>query len=66
MLVLTRRINEEIVIGDDIVVTVVAVQGEKVRLGIVAPRSVRVDRREIHERRTHGPAQPGRAPAVPV
>jgi carbon storage regulator len=54
MLVLTRRINEEIIIGEDITITVVAVQGEKVRLGISAPESVRVDRREIHDRRARG------------
>ena len=51
MLVLARRIGEEIVIGDNISVTVVAVQGDRVRLGIKAPPSVCVDRKEIHERR---------------
>ena len=51
MLVLTRRVGEEIVISDSIRVTVVAVKGDKVRLGISAPESVRVDRREVHERR---------------
>ncbi len=51
MLVLTRRIGEQIVIGDEITVTVMAIQGDKVRLGISAPPSVRVDRSEIHERR---------------
>ena len=51
MLVLTRRIGERIVIDSDITVTVVAIQGDKVRLGIGAPPSVRVDRSEIHERR---------------
>jgi carbon storage regulator len=66
MLVLTRRINEEIVIGEDITVTVIAVQGEKVRLGISAPPSVRVDRREIHERRVQGLPEPRRAAVVSV
>jgi carbon storage regulator len=47
MLVLTRRIGEEIVIAEDIHVTVVAVNGQKVRLGISAPSSVRVARREL-------------------
>jgi len=51
MLVLTRRIGEEIVIQGDIRVTVVAVKGDKVRLGIEAPDSVRIDRQEVHERR---------------
>ncbi len=51
MLVLTRSVGEEIVIGDHICVSVVAVQGDRVRLGIKAPPSVCVDRREIHEKR---------------
>ncbi|HEV3449038.1 MAG TPA: carbon storage regulator [Gemmataceae bacterium] len=49
MLVLTRHVGEEIVIGDDICVTVVAVQGDRVRLGIKAPPAVCVDRKEVHE-----------------
>ena len=51
MLVLSRRVGEEIVIDDNIRVTVVAVHGDRVRLGIVAPRDVTVDRSEVHERR---------------
>jgi carbon storage regulator len=51
MLVLTRKLGEEIVINGDIIVTVVAVQGDKVRLGVTAPRCIGVDRREVHERR---------------
>jgi carbon storage regulator len=51
MLVLSRRIGEEIVINDNIRVTIVAVKGDRVRLGIVAPRDVTVDRSEVHERR---------------
>ena len=51
MLVLTRRLGEEIVINGNIRVKVVLVQGDKVRLGISAPDSVPVDRSEIHERR---------------
>jgi carbon storage regulator len=51
MLVLTRRIGEEIVIADNIRVTVVAVDGQKVRLGITAPPSISVDREEVHARR---------------
>jgi carbon storage regulator len=59
MLVLTRRLGEEIVINGDIRVAVVDIQGEKVRLGITAPRSVTVDRKEVHERRTgFGAANP--------
>ena len=49
-MVLTRRINERIVIGDDIVVTVLEVHGEQVRLGIDAPRAIKVFREELLER----------------
>jgi len=51
MLVLSRRVGEEIIINDNVRVTVVAVKGDRVRLGIVAPRDVTVDRSEVHERR---------------
>src|SRR5262245_28931282 len=51
MLVWTRRVGEQIVIDSAIRVTVVAVKGEKVRIGVTAPASVRVDRQEVHERR---------------
>jgi carbon storage regulator len=51
MLVLSRKTGQEIVIGDNIRITVVAVRGEQVRLGIEAPRDVAVDRQEVHERR---------------
>jgi carbon storage regulator len=51
MLVLTRKIGEEIVIGDDIRIKVVDIRGGKVRIGIVAPEDVIVDRQEIHDKR---------------
>ena len=51
MLVLTRQIGAEIVIDGNIRVKVVAVKGDKVRLGISAPPSVTVDRKEVHDRR---------------
>jgi carbon storage regulator len=51
MLVLTRNVGEKIIIDDQIKVTVVAIKGGKVRLGIEAPDLVRVDREEVHERR---------------
>jgi carbon storage regulator len=47
MLVLTRRVGEEIVIAGNIRVTVVAIEGQKTRLGITAPPSVRVARMEL-------------------
>ena len=51
MLVLTRQIGEEIVIDGNIRIVVTAIKGGKVRLGINAPPSVTVDRKEVHERR---------------
>ena len=51
MLVLPRRIGEEIVINNDTRLTVVAIRGDRVRLGVSAPRGTVVDRKEIHERR---------------
>jgi carbon storage regulator len=51
MLVLTRRIQEKIIIDGDICVTIVAVNGDRVRVGIEAPKSVSVDRQEVHDRR---------------
>jgi carbon storage regulator len=51
MLVLTRRVDEEIVIDNQVRVRVMEIRGDRVRLGIVAPASVRVDRQEVHERR---------------
>lgn len=55
MLVLSRRVGETLIIDGEIEVTVVAVQGDRVRLGIKAPPSVRVDRQEIHDRRSSEP-----------
>ena len=49
MLVLSRRVGERLMIGDDIVVTVIEVRGDGVRLGIDAPREVRVHRAEVLE-----------------
>jgi carbon storage regulator len=52
MLVLTRRIGEEIVIDGNIRITITSVRAGKVRIGISAPDSVLVDRREVHHRRS--------------
>lgn len=49
MLVLSRHRDESIIIGDDIVITVVDIRGDKVRLGIDAPKEVPVHRREVYE-----------------
>jgi carbon storage regulator len=51
MLVLTRKLNQEIIIGDDIKITVVAVGSDQVKLGITAPRSIPVHRSEIYRER---------------
>ena len=48
MLVLTRRANQSIIIGDDVVVTVLEVRGDQVRIGITAPRDVTVHREEVY------------------
>jgi carbon storage regulator len=65
MLVLSRKKNESIVINNDIIVTVVEIRGDKVRLGIVAPKEVPVHRQEVYEA-IHGkePVDPAPAPVV--
>jgi carbon storage regulator len=49
MLVLSRQRDESIIIGDNVVITVVDVRGDKVKLGIEAPREISVHRREVYE-----------------
>ncbi len=50
MLILTRRVGETLVIGDDVNVTVLGVRGNQVRLGVDAPKDVAVHREEIYQR----------------
>jgi len=50
MLILTRRVGETIMVGDDVTVTVLGVKGSQVRVGVKAPRNVPVHREEIYER----------------
>jgi carbon storage regulator len=56
MLILTRRVRETLMIGDDVAVTILGVKGTRVRVGIDAPKAKTVHRREIYERiRSRGP-----------
>lgn len=64
MLVLSRKKNESIVINNDITVTVVEIRGDKVRLGIVAPKEVPVHRQEVFDA-IHG-KKGGAEPTPPV
>lgn len=50
MLILTRRVGETIVIGDDVIITVLGIKGNQVRIGINAPKDVSVHREEIYQR----------------
>ena len=51
MLILTRRVNEAIRVGEDITVVVMGVKGNQVRIGIEAPKELSVDREEVRERK---------------
>ena len=56
MLILTRRVGEVLTIGNDMTVTVLGVKGNRVRIGVDAPKDVAVHRGEIHERIKRGEA----------
>lgn len=67
MLVLSRQRDESIIIGDNIVITVVDIRGDKVRLGIQAPTEIPVHRQEVYEaiqRENQRGGEPSDAPAV--
>jgi carbon storage regulator len=53
MLILTRKVGETVVIGDNITVAIIGVKGSQIRIGINAPRDVTVHREEIYERIRH-------------
>jgi carbon storage regulator len=65
MLVLTRKRYESIVINGDVIITIIEIRGDKVRLGIVAPRDVPVHREEIFEMLTGQKLAPGELPPTP-
>ncbi|MDP9009057.1 MAG: carbon storage regulator CsrA [Pseudomonadota bacterium] len=50
MLILTRRVGEAVMVGDDVTVTIIGVKGNQVRIGISAPKNVAVHREETYER----------------
>ncbi len=63
MLIVTRRLGESVMIGDDVTVTVLSVKGNQVRIGIAAPKSVSVHREEVYERLKNGEPEQARIPA---
>ena len=64
-LVLTRKPDQSIMIGDEIEIVVLEVRGEQVRIGISAPRTVPVHRKEVYERRQQEPASNESASSEP-
>jgi carbon storage regulator len=66
VLILTRRIGETVMIGDEVTVTVLRVKGNQVRLGVNAPKSVSVQREEIFHRIKHESAETVEAETTPT
>ncbi len=64
MLILTRRVGETLMIGDEVTVTVLGVKGNQVRIGVNAPRDVAVHREEIYERIKREQAEAGQGPGA--
>jgi carbon storage regulator len=53
MLILTRRVSEQLMIGENVQVTVLRIDGNQVRIGVTAPRDISVDRQEVRARKDH-------------
>lgn len=66
MLVLTRRANQSIMIGNDVIITVLEVRGDQVRIGIRAPREVQVHREEVYAEIQRANREAALSPDVPV
>jgi carbon storage regulator len=69
MLILSRKANEKIMIGDDIAVTIIEIRGDQIRIGVDAPKSVKVYRQEVFdaikaENQAAVHAEPGKLPEL--
>jgi carbon storage regulator len=60
MLILTRRVGETMMVGDDITVTILGVKGNQIRIGVNAPKDVQVHREEIYQRIQEGRPKPAK------
>ena len=66
MLILSRKINEKIMIGDNIAVSIIEIRGDQVRIGVDAPKSVKVFRQEVYEAiKAENKAASESTPAIP-
>jgi carbon storage regulator len=66
MLVLTRKLNESIIIGDTVAVTVLGIENEQVKLGITAPKDIAVHRQEVYEQIKKANVEAAQSPSVDI